>query len=289
MPDAGPFGPGSSVIVLGLISAITFGAADFGGGWTSRRAPLLGVVLGTQIVGMVIAAAIFAARAEPLPSPADLAWSVVAGIAGLVGVTALYRGLAVGRMGVVAPVTGVIGASIPVVVGVLTEGRPSGYVAAGIGLALVAVVLVSRVPGEHGQRSGIELAVGAGLAIGVFNTSLGQISDGAAFGPLAVIRLIDVAIVGVAIVAIRRPWRVARNALPAVLLVGVLDMAGNASYLLATQVGELAIAAILSSLYPVSTVVLAALLLRERVTGSHAVGIVTAVAAVVLIGVGRTG
>jgi len=287
MPDPGLFGPGSSVIVLGLISAITFGAADFGGGWTSRRAPLLGVILGTQIVGMFLAGGIAVVRAEPLPSQADLAWSLVAGVAGLAGVTALYRGLAVGRMGVVAPVTGVIGASIPVVVGVVTEGQPSGYVAAGIGLALVAVILVSRVPGEQGQRSGIELALGAGIAIGIFNTALAQVSLGTAFGPIALVRALDAIIVVAAIVLLGQPWRVGRSALPAVLLVGVLDMTGNATYLLATQVGELAIAAILSSLYPVSTVVLAAVLLRERVTGTHAVGILTAAVAVVLIGVGR--
>ncbi len=117
-------GPGSAVVVLGLASALAWGAGDFGGGMLSRRAPLFGVVAATQLVGMVAAVALALLRGEPVPQGADIGWSVVTGICGVIGISSLYRGLAVGRMGVVAPVTGVLGAVIPVLAGSCSRGCP---------------------------------------------------------------------------------------------------------------------------------------------------------------------
>jgi drug/metabolite transporter (DMT)-like permease len=253
----------------------------------SRRAPLLGVVALTQIVGMGAALALAIARNEPMPQGPDLFWSMAAGVAGVIGMTSLYRGLAVGRMGVVAPVTGVVGAVIPVVVGFATEGLPPTSAMLGIALALVAVVLVTRAPGHgDGRPSGIRWALTAGVAIGIFNVCVGQISPAGAFGPLIVIRLIQAGILAVLIVAWRQPYRMERSIVPKVIAVGLLDMAGNATFILATQTGMLAIAAVLSSLYPVMTVILAVTLLRERVTRSHLVGIALTALAIVLIAAG---
>lgn len=286
MPDAGPFGPGSAAIVLGLASAVFWGAGDFGGGLTSRRAPLFGVVLGSQVIGGLIAGFLFLVRGEPVPAPADVGWSVATGIFGAIGVTTLYHGLAVGRMGVVAPVTGVLAATIPVTVGIATEGVPDPLVVGGIALAVVAVILVSRVPAADGRRSGIELAVAAGVGIGLFNTALAQVDESVAFGPLTIVRVLDALLIGAIVLATRSAWRVDRSALPSVGLVGVFDMGGNAAYLLATQAGALAIAATLSALYPVTTVVLAVVLLRERMTTDHALGVAAAVVAIALIALG---
>jgi uncharacterized membrane protein len=235
---------------------------------------------------MAIALVIAVVRAESVPTGTDLMLSVAAGLAGGIGITALYRGLAVGRMGIVAPVTGVMAALLPVVAGIATEGVPASLVLVGIGLAIVAVVLVSRIDDGGGGRSGIELALVAGVGLGAFSVLVAQVSDGHAFGPLTVIRATEaVLIVGVILVT-RAAWRPPGRLLPAIAGVGVLDRAGNGAFILAAQAGALAVAAVLSSLYPVTTVLLATLFLKERVTRSHAVGIGLAVAAVACIAAG---
>ena len=254
----------------------------------SRRAPLFGVVAGTQLIGMVAALALAIARGEPVPQGTDVLWSMGAGICGMVGITALYRGLAVGRMGVVAPTTGVLAAIVPVAVGFVIEGVPSRETLVGIAAALVAVVLVTRSPGHaDGRPSGAQWALLAGAAIGGFNVCIGQISDAGAFGPLVIIRLVQAVVLAVLIVAWRQPWRMDRAVVPRLALIGLLDMAGNATFIFATQSGQLAIAAVLSSLYPVVTVLLAIAVLRERVTRSHVAGIVLTGVAIALIAAGN--
>jgi drug/metabolite transporter (DMT)-like permease len=236
---------------------------------------------------MAFALAIGLGRGEPIPQGADLLWSVACGVCGVFGITALYRGLAVGRMGVVAPVTGILAALIPVSVGFVTEGVPGPAVIAGIAAALVAVVLVTRAPGhDDGRPSGLPWAVLAGSAIGLFNVFIGQLSDAGAFGPLVVIRLVQALLLGALLLATRPAWQVERSFYGKLLVVGLLDMTGNAAFIFATQAGQLAIASVLSSLYPVVTVLLAIVLLRERLSRSHIAGIVLTGAAIVLIGAG---
>lgn len=249
---------------------------------------MFGVVLVSQFVGMLVALGLALVRAESLPLPADLAWSVLGGLTGGIGITALYRGLAVGRMGVVAPVTGVIAALIPVAAGIVLEGVPPPLVLLGIVLAIAAVVLVSRVREEGSGPSGLGHALLAGLAIGAFSVCVAQISDGHAFGPLVVIRGAEALLVAGAVLVTRSPWRPEGRLVPAIAAVGVLDMVGNGAFILAVQAGALAVAAVLSSLYPVTTVILAALVLHERVTRVHALGIALAVTAIACIAVGST-
>jgi uncharacterized membrane protein len=245
-------------------------------------------VLASQLVGTVVAFALAVVRGESAPSEGDLAWSAIGGLAGGVGISALYQGLAVGRMGIVAPITGVMAALIPVVVGMAIEGLPAPIVLLGIVLAFVAVVLVSRVPGEGAGASGLGLAMLAGTALGVLGVAIAQISDGHVFGPLTVLRATEAALIGAIVLVGRREWRPNPRLWPALAAVGVLDMAGNGTFILAVQAGSLAVAAVLSSLYPVTTVVLATVFLRERVTRAHAVGIALAVAAIVCIAVGSS-
>jgi drug/metabolite transporter (DMT)-like permease len=274
--------------VLGLVSAIAWGAGDFGGGMLSRRAPLFGVVALTQVVGMFAALALAIGRGEPVPQGADLAWAAAAGTCGVVGMTSLYRGLAEGRMGVVAPTTGVLGAVVPVLFGFLTQGVPRPAALVGVVVALVAVVLVTRAPGHgDGRPSGIEWALLAGTAIGGFSIAIGQLSGVGAFGPLVVIRLVQTVILFGLIVSWRQPWRLPRAMVGRTMLVGLLDMTGNAAFILAIQAGTLAIAAVLSSLYPVVTVLLAIAVLRERVTRSHVAGVALTAVAIALIGAGN--
>ena len=286
MPEAGLFGS-ASVIAFGLVSALAWGIADFGGGLASRRATLFGVVLVSQVAGLVVSIVLAVLSGEPWPAPVDLFWSALSGVIGAAAVLALYGGLAVGRMGVVAPVAGVLGASVPVLAGIVLEGLPQPIVLAGIGLAIVAVVLVSRVAGGPGAgRSGIELGVTAGICIGLFNVTISRVDESFVFGPVSIVRFVVIVVVVGAIVFARRPRTIPARLLPVVAVIGVLDMIGVAAFLVAERTGPLAVASILSSLYPVTTVILAAIVLHERVTRHHAVGIAAAAVAILMIGAG---
>ena len=280
-----------ATVVLGLLSAVVWGGGDFGGGLLSRRTPVFGVVLVSQVVGATIALVLALVVGETVLLPEDVGWSALAAVAGGVGITALYHALSVGRMGIVAPVTGVLAALIPVAAGILLEGVPGAIVLVGIVLAITAVILVSRVPddGTHAGPSGLRFALVGGVGLGAFSIFLAQISDGHAFGSLALIRGLEGVMLVALILVTRSPWRAPRRLLPAMTAVGALDMAGNASFVLAVQAGSLAVAAVLSSLYPVTTVILATVFLGERVTRSHAVGIGLAAVAIACIGLGSAG
>ena len=286
MPDGGPFGP-ASVVVFGLFSAIAWGAGDFGGGLVGRRIHVLTLVLGTQVTGMVVALSLWRLLGEAPPGPADVAWAALAGVLGAAGILALYAALAAGRMGIVAPVSGVLAAAVPVAVGIVLDGLPSPLVLVGMLAAAGAVVLVSRVAGgPAGTGSGLRLALAAGFGIGLFNVAITRTDDAIVFGSLVVARLTSALAVLAVLAAGRRRPAAPRSLAPAILAIGVLDMAGNAGFLLAAQTGPLSVAAVLSSLYPVTTVVLAGLLLRERVDRGHAAGILLALVAIVLIASG---
>ena len=162
-------------IVFGLAAAAAWGAGDFGGGLASRRVPVYGVVLVSQAAGGAMCLALALLLGETFATGKDLLVCVIAGLFGGVGITMLYRGLAIGRMGIVAPVTGVLAAVIPVVAGFVTQGIPPPPVVVGIVLAIVAVILVSRVAGESGGRDGLAEALVGGTAIGLFGVAIAQL------------------------------------------------------------------------------------------------------------------
>jgi drug/metabolite transporter (DMT)-like permease len=271
-------------VTFGLLSALTWGAADFGGGRATRRGPVFGVVLVSQVVGMVLAGGVAILRAEPLPGAADVGWAALGGLVGVMGIVSLYQGLASGRITVVAPIAGVLAATIPVAVGWLSQGVPSYARIAGIALALVAVVLVSTSPHPvTGRPAGVRYGILAGIGFGLFNVCASRFSPGVVFGPLVVVRAIEAVALLAVIMLTRRAWRLQRPVVPLAMAVGVGDMAGNGFFVLAAQAGRLDIASVLSSLYPVTTLILAAVLLRERVTRGHAAGIGVAAVAIALI------
>jgi drug/metabolite transporter (DMT)-like permease len=272
-----------AVVVFGLGSAIAWGAGDFGGGWTGRRAPVLGIALGVDGLGVLVMIAIAVLTGEPMPGTTTLLYAALAGVLSVTGIFGLYQGLAVGRMGVVAPVTGLIAASIPVAVAFVGQGLPSTEVVIGIAAALIAVILVSRSSDPEGRPSGIQYALLGGVGLGLFNVAVSAFPEHRVAWPLVAIKLAALVAIALIVALARRPWRVPPPVLPAVALVGLLDLAGNGLYVLATQAGRLDVAASLSSLYPVTTVILAVAILHERITRSHLVGIVMAGIAVVLI------
>ncbi len=274
-------------VVLALASAAVYGAADFLGGLASRRASVFGVVALSQGIGLVAVLGLLPWLGGPV-TPADLGWGAAAGLAGALGLVVFFRTLARGTMSVIAPVTAVTAAAVPVLVGVLSGDDIGPWAATGIALALAAVVLVSAEGGLSALRSArpasLVPALAAGAAFGLFFVALDRTSTESGLTPLVTARLASLLLVVVIAVAGRRSLRVGRPALPLVALSGVGDMSANALFLLATQQdGPLAITGVLASLYPVSTVVLAQVLLRERLAAAQVTGLGTAVAAVVLI------
>lgn len=283
------FSPTLLPAVLALASAALWGVSDFGGGLLGRRGPILGVLLATQGVGFVIAMAGVVVWGEPMLGGNDLGLAIAAAGLAAVGVGSLYRGLAVGRMGIVAPVTAVLTATTPALIGIALEGAPAPIVILGFGIAIVAVVVVSLVSDDaSGHPTGLNYALIGGVTLGLLGVVLSRIGLEHLFVPLAVMRGLEM-VLFIAFLSIRRvPWRMPRGTLPLVVLVGVVDVIGNVAFLTAARTGDLSIAAVLSSLYPVVTVILAGALLRERVTLSHAAGIALAFVAVALITGGTT-
>jgi drug/metabolite transporter (DMT)-like permease len=274
-------------VVFGLLSALSWGAADFSGGIASRRSAALAVVLWSQPLGGLIALGLALARGEPGMTGSDVLWAALAGFCGPSALVFFYRGLAIGRMGVVAPIAGVLGAGIPVVVGGFVEGIPAPAQLAGIALALVSVLLVTRGVGEAGGAGrGVGEAIVAGIGFGAFFVVLGQLGDGPVFLPFVVVRIVATVLLAAVVLVSRGTWRLARPSIVPVLIAGTLDLGGNLWYLLAAQQGRLDLAAVLSSLYPVVTIILAAALLRERVGRLQAFGILVAAGAIVLIAAG---
>ena len=274
-------------VVLALASALVYGASDFLGGLASRRTSVLGVVAVSQLVGLGALLALLPWLGGS-PRPADLAWGAAAGVAGAAGLVVFFRALAGGVMTVVAPVTAVTAAAVPVAVGLLAGERVGPWTAGGIALALLAVVLVSAERGLSALRTaraaGLGPALVAGAAFGVFFVLLDRTAEEAGLSPLAPARIASVVLVLLVAGVGRRTVRVGRGALALVAASGLGDMTANALFLLATQEGgRLAVVGVLASLYPVSTVVLAQLVLRERLVPAQVGGLLAAVVAVVLI------
>jgi drug/metabolite transporter (DMT)-like permease len=291
----------AAVIVLGLLSAVSWGLADFGAGVASRRVPVAAVLITTQLAGAAMSLAIALALGEGWPSGADVGWSLGSSVFGGVGLACLYIGLARGRMGVVAPVTGVLVATIPAIAGIALDGLPPTGVVVGIALAISSVLVVSRVGGgDDGRPSGLAWGLAAGLTLGVVTITLSQMTPGLVFGPLPIMRLGEAALVAAALVAAtilardrgmagETVWRLPRGLWPMLVGIGAFDMLGTGFYIAATQSGPLAIAGVLSALYPVTTVVLAVTILRERLARWHLLGIAIALTAIVLITTGSSG
>lgn len=280
---ADPAAPDLAVVAFGLASAVSWGAGDFGGGWTGRRASVFAIAIVVDLVGAAVMLPVALATHESFPGSTTLVLAAIAGICAVAGIVGLYQGLAVGRMGVVAPVTGLLAATLPVVVGFAGLGLPGPSVLVGIAAAFVAVILVSRGSDATGRPSGIRYAIVAGVGLGLFNVAVAAFPEHLVAWPLVVIKLASLVAISIVAVTTRRSWRIPTGLLPAATAVAILDLAGNGFYVLATQAGRIDVAATLSSLYPVTTVILAVALLRERVSRTHLVGIVLAALAIALI------
>lgn len=269
--------------VFALSAAATWGAGDFTGGMAARRVGSFRTIFISYIFGLLGLAAVALATREALSAPADLLWGALAGLLGVVGLGCLLRGFSIGRMGVVAPISAVLGTAIPVLFTALTQGLPREVQLAGFALAVVGIWLLSR-PEALGRRpAGLGFALLAGLGFGAFFTALGQVGQGAVFWPLVAGRLACVVALASIAVAARRPVRVPRPALGLIALAGLLDVLGNLFFLLAVQAGRLDVVTVLSSLYPAITTLLARLVAGEHMAPLQVAGVTASVLAIVLI------
>jgi drug/metabolite transporter (DMT)-like permease len=285
MPE-GLLPPTLIVVLLGILASLGWGISDFGGGLASRVAPVLGVLFTSQLASLSVGIPLLLLTTEPAMRAGDLVLAAIGGALGASGLALLYRGLSVGRMGVVAPVAAMITAALPVAWGFLTQGVPSMLAIVGIGFAAVGVLLVSTSgSAPDGRPSGLRYGIVTGFLFGMFPIVANGIADDVLVQPVVTVRIASIVTVGALILLRRQEWRVPRRLWPAMLGIGLVDMLATASYLGALSVGPLAIAAILTSLYPIVTVILAALVLKERISLAHAVGIGAAALAVVLIAI----
>lgn len=270
--------------LLGILAALAWGGSDFSGGLSTKRSSVWWVVVCSQAVGALLLAVLGLAFGESWPGNRVLLIGALSGIIGEIGLLLLYQGLAVGRMGVVAPLSAVLSALVPAGFGFILEGLPRPFQLAGIGLAVPAVWLVSA-GSLHGraQKRELLLGLGAGVAFGGFFILIDQVSSQAVFWPLFVARLASISLLGLILLLLRPSPRPSWQSLPLIAAAGVLDSSGNLFFALATRVGRLDLAAVLGSLYPAVTILLAYLLLRERLARTQWIGVSLAMVVVVLI------
>jgi uncharacterized membrane protein len=291
-------------VLLAALSAATFGVGDFFGGLSARRMAAALTTVTAQATGLVvILATCLVVTGDPTRS--DLILGTAAGLAGAVGLILFYWAMGKGPMSVVAPVSAVMSALVPIGAGVLDGERPSGLAVVGILLGLPAIVLISREPtpveavesersveaATHvhvatglAERGGLPVLAAAlsGVGFGAFFTVLSHTSDGSGLWPIASART-AACLLAVVVVLVMRPSRPELGGIRLGMLAGCLDALGNSFYLLASRQGLLTLVGVIGAMYPASTVVLARVVLREQLTRHQLVGLATAGLAVALI------
>ena len=282
--------------LLALASAVFIGGADFVGGVTSRTANGIRVAAFVAVVGLPLTLVVSVASGSEHVSGADVIWSVLAGAAVAVGIGCFYIGMGRGLISVVAPVAAVTGAVIPVVYALVRGERPGATAIVGLVIAFFAVAVVSLAPSEQNpgtdtdivvDRNVIALSLASGLFFGLFYITFSRVSEEAGMWPITIERAAAaVVIVALALVLTRGPVVGTRRLLPYVLLIAVLEVAAVVPLLVALQRGPIAIASVVASLYPVTTVLLAGLVLHERLSRLQYVGVVCALVAVALVSTG---
>ncbi len=272
--------------LLGVATAALFGSGDFFGGLASRRSPALAVTGVVYVVGAVAFAVLLVVLRPEQVTRADVLWGAASGIAGTVGIISLYAALAIGRMSVVAPITAALSGAGPALFDLATGAQLKPVTLVGLVLALVAVIIVSTTTGtveEHGMPPlavGLSVLAGASFACSLVALSLTLSPSG--FAPLLVARVVGCVIMGVALLVRRREMSLDPGSARMAAAAGLLDASANVTMISAIRIGPLAVAAVVGGLYPVATMLLARIVLGERLKRHQAFGVALALAAVVL-------
>lgn len=274
-----------TAVLLAAVSALVYGSADYCGGVATRRTHALAVTVLSQmaVLPLIVVVTVLVGGTSTL---AGAGWGALAGIAGFTGLVLLYHGLSGGAMAVVAPTTAVTAALVPLVVGLALEQWPGTLAFSGVSLAVVAIGLVSLAPGNHREQAMprlLALAIVAGVLFGLFFIALDRAGTDAGMWPLVWARLAAVGLGLAVAVRLRVGLSPGRTAWPWILGAGLLDVSANVCYLLAAQLGALSIVAPIAGLYPVSTVLLALSVDRERLRPLQVVGLGLAATALVLV------
>lgn len=284
--DGGDIMIGSEVLAItyGLGSAATWGAGDFSGGLATKRGNAFTVIFFSQIVGVAMLISLAAMFGEKLPGFEDLFMGGLAGIAGLLGLVALYRGLSKGRMSIVAPVSAVVTAIIPVVFASFAEELPEPAQLMGFVVAVAAMwVLSSSDKTMKIEIRELRLPIVAGTGFGLFFILIDSAGGEAVYWPLIAARVASISFVTAMMLVRGRIEMPSKSQLPFIAVTGIFDVLGNVFFVLAAQSGRLDISAVLASLYPAATVLLAWLILKERLMRHQWFGVAAAFFALVLI------
>jgi drug/metabolite transporter (DMT)-like permease len=281
------------VILLGLAAAVLYGSGDFLGGLAARRAHVLTVLTLAETAGAAVAVAAALMSARPA-SLTGMAWGIGAGLIGGLGLIIFYTGLAAGPMSVVAPVSGLVSTILPVAVALAEGERPGAGVYAGALLCLVAIVLASsapspgapRRPGRPGPGRAIAYGITSGASFGLFFLLIRNAGQSGELWPVATARIGELAIVLAAAAVLRRglrPRGAGRRLLLAAASAGMIDVIANLCYVAATRTGMFGLAVVLASLYPGVTVLLARVVLGERLHWVQRAGLVLAAIGILLV------
>lgn len=266
-----------------LAAVLCWGTSDFVGGYAARRANAFVFTALAHASGLAMIAGLAAASHSVFPPLASAGWAVIAGMVGGVALAIFYRALAAGQMGVSAPVAALLGAGIPTIFVILTEGAPGRWPIIGFLLAGLGIWLISRPDGSESGSASLWLAALSGVGFAGFYICIKQAGDSSVLWTAALSRAASLVVTTVAAVVSRPQWGLQRSGFVLALLAGWLDVSGSALFIRASQTGRLDAAVVISSLYPAITVVLARILLKEQFTRWKTVGMVAALLAVPLI------
>lgn len=276
-------------VALSLLASACWGVADFTGGLQSRRVPVVVVLALVEGVGLLAVLAVIAVTGEPLPGTRAIVFAIGAGTAGAVALGCFYRALAIGTMSIVAPISST-GVALPVIVGVATGDRPSLLVSLGLVVAVVGVLLASREQHEDAEqaaagRTAVWLALAAALGFGSYFVFSDVAADSSVPWLLVFSRALIVPVL-IAVALVRRAPAPARSSLLVLALAGLLDVSATGLYGLANTKGALSVVSVVGALYPVATVLLARVLLGERIRRIQQLGVAAAMLGVALIATG---
>lgn len=273
-------------ILLALAAALFWGSGDFSGGFATRRISPFQVLALSAIAGIVVLSTAALINGEQLPPITGVLWSLLAGLSGAIGISALYSALSRGNAAAVAPISAVIGAALPVGFTFLTRGTPASLQLVGFTMAFIGIWLVSMSTTENTNKknAGTGLAFLAGAGFGGYFIFIGQVESSGVFFPLLFARALMLVVAVVLLLIKRLPFPSFRKN-PVALLAGLLDSAGNIFFLLAKNLSRLDYAVIVSSLYPAVTVILTAAVLKEKVGNWQKAGVLLCLAAIILISI----
>ena len=278
-------------ILFGLSSALSWGAGDFTGGIAARKTGAYRTVFYGEVIGIFVLFFVIIVFGEPFPNSRTWFFAILAGVLGTVGLILLYHSMTLGLMSIAAPVSALLAAVLPVIVGIFREGLPEWMTTIGFGFALFAVWMISQGGGgitdtlRVSHLTDLKLPLLAGIGFGSYFILMHEATNtGATIWPMVASRFGGLVMVTTYMIIIRSTWKVEdSSAWPIITLNGILDISGNVFFILASQTGRLDVAAVLSSLFPGSTVLLAWIFLKERLTRNQWIGILSALAAIVLM------